>query len=724
MGITQTDLAPLFEKKPREVLPPPSAPPRRFQPPSQVASNHVTSATNAIRTNPRLRHKSLNTLLGTPKGPIGKSVPIKSPYQARQEKEKENDFAVDRAAKRQKTAHNSTRLATVRLSSPVQKESLAPREALPLCEKTLAKPARRPTKSIPQGVTVITLDELDAISHVSSDATMPSTPPSVTKVPDRPAVTPAPPARPLAVKKPALQTPKIPRGKVPVPSVKALETPKIAAPASSPPVSAANRLTNVDFAVQPTPVKEAIPMSNKQPSSPTLLIPTQSPPRQPKAKSLRLSAGVKRGTLMICQPPPPPRARETSKRLPVSTALEKSKRARLGAREHSSLAADMIIQPSALKAKSKATDNAVDTANRANVTETTLHDIAHTSDDDREVAYGLMDQQLVASSVSPSILLPEPTLVPDSPEQAVPQPELSRSMVHKVHKSALRKATKSKPERAAAPRTRVSNIAECENTLVQKPQPVPDPSPPAPLAVESARIRSKEASPSLSAISDSRSRTASMSPRKLGAPSTGGFRKRSKRGTPQTTPAPENPPVAPRSETVALPPHPLRANKKGPFMTTTELSATLQKPKRNTKAKVDSIEDDGAATGKSPDRKFRRVRSENDAPIPSTSDDWEKRNLRKPTPTLADTTPTKPAEVLDVVTGKNSGLAALVRKTDPRRKFMRTQSLNVDTNMQTAQDIDSPLASPVVDKDVGPWSTEAFDLFDWRPPPRAADEDM
>ncbi|KAF1354329.1 hypothetical protein EJ07DRAFT_132737 [Lizonia empirigonia] len=701
MGITQTDLAPLFEKKPREVPPPPSAPPRRFQPPSQVASYHVTSATNATRTNPQLRHKSLNTLLGTPKGPIGKSVPIKSPYQARQEKEKENDFAVDRAAKRRKTAHTSTSSVTLRLSSPVQEESPAPRKALPLCEKIGAKPARRPTKPIPQGVPVITLDELDAIAHINSDATIPSTPPYVTKVPDRPAVTPGPPATTLAVKKPLLQTPKIPRGKVPVPSVKALETPKIAAPTSSPPVSASNRLTNVGFAVQPTPVKEAMPMSNKQPSPPLPALPTQFPPRQPKAKSLRLSAGVKRGTLMICQPPPPPRAREASKRMSVSKALETSTRARSGAREHSSLAADMIIQSSALKAIRKAITNAADTANRANLTETTQHDIADTFDDDREVAYGLMDQQLIVSSVSPSTPPPEPILAPDSPEQAVPQPRITKPIVHKVRKSPLLKAKKSEPERAVSPRNRASKIAECENTLVEKPQPVPEPSPPAPLAVELSCSRSRAASPALSAISDLRSRTASMSPRKL-----------------------EKPSVAPRNETVALPPHPLHANKKGPFMTTTELSATLQKPKRRTNAKVDSIEDDGAATGKSPDRKFRRVRSENDAPIPSTSDDWEKRNLPKSTPTLADTAPTEPAEVLDVVAGKKSGLAALVRKTDPRRKFVRTQSLNVDTNMQPAQDMDSPLASPVVDNDIGPWSTEAFDLFDWRPPPRSAEAHM
>ena len=100
MGVTQTDLTPLFEKKPKEAHPPPSAPPRRFQPPSQVPRLQVVTSNknndnnnnnnNTVRTNSQLRHKSLNTLLGTPKGPIGKSVPIKSPYEARQEKEKEN----------------------------------------------------------------------------------------------------------------------------------------------------------------------------------------------------------------------------------------------------------------------------------------------------------------------------------------------------------------------------------------------------------------------------------------------------------------------------------------------------------------------------------------------------------------------------------------------------------------------------------------------------------
>jgi hypothetical protein len=151
-------------------------------------------------------------------------------------------------------------------------------------------------------------------------------------------------------------------------------------------------------------------------------------------------------------------------------------------------------------------------------------------------------------------------------------------------------------------------------------------------------------------------------------------------------------------------------------MTTTELAAMLQQPKNRFKTS-DPIEDDALTTGKSPSRNFRRVRSENDAPIPSTSDDWEQRNLAKPTTSNIDTAPIEATAVPAVVIKKTKGgLAALVKKTDPRKKFARTQSLNVDTSMAAVQDVESPMGSPVVDKDVGPWSTEAADLFDWRPP--------
>jgi hypothetical protein len=156
-------------------------------------------------------------------------------------------------------------------------------------------------------------------------------------------------------------------------------------------------------------------------------------------------------------------------------------------------------------------------------------------------------------------------------------------------------------------------------------------------------------------------------------------------------------------------------------MSTTELAALLQKPKVLKKALADPIEDEGTTVGaeRSPNRAFRRVRSENDAPIPSTAEDWEKRNLPKASSNLTDIVDEPPI----VVTAKEApkkklgGLAALIKKTDPRR-FKRTTSLQVDTSVPSAAAEEVELPSPVVDEDVGPWSTEAGDLFDWKPPDR------
>ncbi|KAF3033956.1 hypothetical protein E8E12_002025 [Didymella heteroderae] len=729
IGVTQTDLAPLFEKKPKEGPPPPTAPPRRFQPPLQVARPPVAPSSNTARANAQqLRHKSLNTLLGTPKGPIGKSVPIKSPYEARQEKErereKENDFAVNRAAKRQKTAHSSTSSATLRLSSPVQQESPAPKDKPPLWTRTSnAETARKPARPVPPEAPVITLDELDEIAHVSSDASLPSTPPRAT-ITARPAVTPAPPVRPAAVEKPALQTPRIPQGKVPVPGVKARETPKAPAPASSPPVSASNRLTNVDFAVQPTPVKEPVRRPSRQPSPLLPIGPPASPPRNPKAKSLRLSKGVKRGTLMMYQPPPPPRSREVSGARVVveKTTVKNARRDTLqmtGPAKGPSLVSGEAIAP-----KSKRTVVADDDRARESVKArlTSPEDSMSILDEDQEVMHGLMDQQLLLSGTPPPP--DEPILVPDSPEPVLPRPSAAKAA------RTIRRATSPNTKQAqlmkpVSPPIEVS-IAEPTKQSAQKPRPTRKPSPPAPRGVESAHVEARAASPVLSAVSETRSRTTSLSPRKLAALSTGGFRKMAKRATPQTTPARDMPvAAAPRNDTIAPPPHPLRANRKGPVMTTTELAAMLQKPKKKAKPQVDPIEDAGNAAEVSPNRKFRRVRSENDAPIPSTSEDWENTNLPKTSITIDPATAKGETPVaIDVreapavVVRKKSGLAALIKKTDPRKKFVRTQSLTVETTIPPPAEIDSPMVSPAVDKDIGPWSTEAFDLFDWRPPRR------
>ncbi|KAJ4983635.1 hypothetical protein SVAN01_10846 [Stagonosporopsis vannaccii] len=730
VGVTQTDLKPLFDKKPKDAPPPPSAPARRFQPPSHLARPQPAPSTTAARAAAQqLRHKSLNTLLGTPKGPIGKSVPIKSPYEARQERQtgKENDFAVARAAKRQKTTHRSPSAATLRLSSPAQDASPAPKERqLPQPKPSITTSTRKPARPTPPGATVITLDELDAVAHVSSSPSLPSTPPAAFEAASMPVVTPAQPVGPAAATKPAMQTPKLPRGKVPVPSVKASETPRAPALPSSPPVSASNRLTNIDFAIQPTPAKPPIRQLSK-PSSPPQPAPASlSPPRNPKAKSLRLSRGVKRGTLMICQPPPAlPRSRESSGAQSAANDSNTVRHSKDHRRHSSALAvvsatgstSSSLKAPNPRRKAAAEVGHAMKRARRAGAE--SLDDF----DDDPEVIHGLMDQQLLTSGTPP----PEPIPVRDSPKDVLPRPRTARVAAYNTRILRLHNADGPGIVNTASSAVQVPLVAEPANRLAERPQAAREPSPPAVKRAGAAKTQSRAASPALSAASDSRSRTESPSPRKLAALSTGGFRKRTNRVTPQPgLPAPDRPPAVPRNESVALPPHPLRANKKGPVMTTTELAATLQKSKKKSKASADPIEEDGGdAAGTSPNRKFRRVRSENDAPIPSTSEDWERRNLPKATAAPADVDPVtsvaaseRAAESAAVVARKKSGLAALIKKTDPRKKFVRTQSLTVETTIPPAQDAESPMASPVLDTDIGPWSTEAFDLFDWRPPGR------
>ncbi|KAF1970742.1 hypothetical protein BU23DRAFT_472908 [Bimuria novae-zelandiae CBS 107.79] len=151
-------------------------------------------------------------------------------------------------------------------------------------------------------------------------------------------------------------------------------------------------------------------------------------------------------------------------------------------------------------------------------------------------------------------------------------------------------------------------------------------------------------------------------------------------------------------------------------MSTTELSALLQSGPKSMRLEDDPIEDPSQGENNfSPSKRsggFKRTRSENDAPIPSTSEEWEQQNLPKEPKSLETTKPT----VTVATKPKAGGLAALVKKTDPRRKFKRTQSLSIATGMANANAEEPEVVTPRVDDDVGPWSTEAFDLFDWKPP--------
>jgi hypothetical protein len=710
MGITHTDLTQLLEKKTKEQPPRPTAPsqPKPFQRPSSVAP------TNAQRNASQLRHKSLNTLLGTPKGPIGKAQPMKSPYEAR--KEKENELLEERAPKRQKTSQPITNW---RASSPVQEDSpIAKRDSAVHAQPTEAVNTRKPTKFIPPTATVITIEsESDPHSAYLSDVTLPSTPPKLARARARNSALHTPAPQPVVPQQQPAQTPKIPRGKVPVPSVRALETPKQRAPPSSPPVSASNRLTNVDFALQST---------KQPPRDPTP--PPPVPPPNRKAKSLRLSAGVKRGTL-LCQSLPQKTVRAGSEARATSLKARARPVSRVTSKEPSPAVSqnsdappqEPISTTSKRIAKGKRRDTDVQDGDNLASKRVRVSKSPPLSPpsilEDPEVIHGFMDQQLIITS-SPPQIIPPPLETASKPKPVTTKKPVKKAPIEQTPKPAPTESKSPPPDETA-------RRAKPRNNVVEKLAPVHKaPSPPVPV-LDPPIIASRDVSPAHTDTSETQSRISSTSPRKVPL-STGGSPKRpakpSKKPSAAATSAQEDPAPAPRNESVPLPPHPLRANKRGPMMSTTELASLLQQPKNLAKALADPIEDGSNMTsaGKSPSRNFRRVRSENDAPIPSTADDWEKRNLPKTPSNMTDVVDDPPvtAVVEEPKKKKSSGLDALIKRTDPRRKFKRTQSLQVETNVPPAAMGEVELPSPVLDKDVGPWSTEAGDLFDWRPPGR------
>ncbi|KAF1847580.1 uncharacterized protein K460DRAFT_278007 [Cucurbitaria berberidis CBS 394.84] len=696
MGVTQTDLTPLFEKKTKE---PPARPnaasqTRPFQRPTSVAPSVAPQAAS------QLRHKSLNTLLGTPKGPIGKAVPMKSPYEARNEndRDKENEEAEERATKRQKTVHNA---ASWRASSPVHDESPVSKKDLPVYARpSTANNVRKPTKFIPPGANVIILDsEPEPTTAILSDVTLPSTPPRIVRSKPKP-LSPAPPvAKPLRVPaKPPVQTPKVPRGKVPVPKVKALETPKQPEPPSSPPVSASNRLTNIEFAVQPVRKRQ------KE------LSPLASPPRNPKAKSLRLSTGVKRGTL-LCQSLPQQAPRTSSEPRASGTTAKARKISQLPTTEPAlalshddephSRASSMIAKAALpVKGKRKGSKTGEGMAPKRVRVSASPPQASLDVFDDPEIIHGILDQQLLVLS-SPS----HPQGFPSSPEFSSPKPKRTITTSIAGTKEAVQKRSGPTPHelQAAKPRSpspkSTMRKSQPRKAAVERPHSIRNESlPPVPV-FEFPIPPSRDVSPAYTEASDTRSRNSQS-----GA----------------TPPIPEVSAPVSRNETVPLPPHPLRAGKTGPLVSTSELAALLQKPKKTKQVVDDPIEEDVQDTNKSLHRNFRRVRSENDAPIPSTAQDWERRNLPKPAGDVTDIID-EPANVITAVSfmppnKKNTGLSALIKKTDPRRKLQRAKSLIVETNVPPVEEVEIP--SPVGDQDIGPWSTEAFDLFDWRPPNR------
>ena len=637
VGLTHTDLTPLLGSKTKR------APPR--PPPAPT------------------RHRSLSTLLGIPRGPMGKAKPMQSPFE--------------------------TRLASKQTPTP-------------------ASPS--PT---------VLLDEMTPRAAISTS---------------RPAIPSSKPA--VETRSRPVQTPKIPRGKVPVPVVKATETPQQPTPRSSPPVNASNRLADVEYTVQ----------------SPQLLldkaIPPHLPPREPKAKSLRLSAGVKRGTL-ICQmlPQHVPRTHGEPK---VTGVVHESRQAS-GAicKEISPIVSDegksclrkessqVPGQSGSLKSKRKAVKSPADDISKRAKTSPAPSELLLDIFDDPEIVHGKLDEPLLllSSPVLPRGLQEPPPMKHSNFEAASGKKSTNKEevvMECSISAKVLKNARNTRMLVAGDSRKKTQSYIEVKAEIKAASEATNSTIP----ALKRPVSISRDVSPTCSEVFNDSPPTPISHRRVL---STGGFNKKKNHTLKSTTKShiPNLPLPERRDEITTLPSHPLRSKKKGPLMSTTELATFLQQKSSNSnKVANDPIEDDAIGNRESPSRRFRRVRSENDAPILSAADAWEKRNLPKVSITRTNVTgPGIEAQVLLVpsvaaaaaaaaaaakegAVKNDNGLSALIKKTDPRRQFKRTRSLAVVTNVPPVVAVEE-LQSPVIDDDVGPWSTEAGDLFDWRPPGRA-----
>ena len=268
VGTMETDLTPLFERKSKVS---PNSKTTELRP-----KQPLTIRNTAIYNSPQLRHKSLNTILGTLKGPHGKAViPAKSPYESR--KDAENEWQDERYPKRQKIVDS---LPMRNLTKPFEIHRPSSKST-PLWARTvdtrkarMSKQGSKAENNGPQTGTSPDIIEIDSdMDNVFSDVTLRSTPPKFQKT-----------ASPRHTVQPR-QTPR-------------------SAPRLSPPVSVSNKVLNVGrgkmMADKPTEREHAV-----------------SPPPNPRAKALRLSSGRSRSTL-LCRTAPQQRSKLTDQ---TQTAL-------------------------------------------------------------------------------------------------------------------------------------------------------------------------------------------------------------------------------------------------------------------------------------------------------------------------------------------------------------------------------------------------------------------
>ncbi|KAH7061048.1 hypothetical protein B0J12DRAFT_565085, partial [Macrophomina phaseolina] len=179
VATTQTDLTPLFEKKPKDTPERPGHEKVRL-PQSRLPTPGVRSTGLAATVAPR--HKPLSQLLGTPKGPHGRALlPTRSPFEERQASLQGGDewAASERAAKRRRVAEaEQTWSITRETKAPVPQ----PRETATIGRQRMAQmtPLSRKTPGAMAAELIDLVSDGEDVEP-QSDITLPNTPPDFDK---------------------------------------------------------------------------------------------------------------------------------------------------------------------------------------------------------------------------------------------------------------------------------------------------------------------------------------------------------------------------------------------------------------------------------------------------------------------------------------------------------------------------------------------------------------
>ncbi|TKA73031.1 hypothetical protein B0A55_07052 [Friedmanniomyces simplex] len=300
VGKTETDLTELRNSRKKGSSERGSSPPTRG--PQTPAARTVNAA--LARSLTQLKHRSLNALLGTSKGPIGKAaLPAKSPFETRHNDVENERWEEGRPPKRQRTEAAPAKKVTKPGVQP-----LWARTVDAAIKKTKAPRPRARQSLEPEEVIDPREDELEPeklLPGFSSDALVPlSSPPR-----EKPAgMRSAPPARSSS---PGFQTQKTParqavlREEAPVVrKPRAVDcqiersTNKVPEEPQPQPLEAQEPTS--DRRVASRPIKQPAPVLDQRSSVPQRTEPERPPSSKPGA-TLRVASGASKKNMLLCQ---------------------------------------------------------------------------------------------------------------------------------------------------------------------------------------------------------------------------------------------------------------------------------------------------------------------------------------------------------------------------------------------------------------------------------------